>query len=37
MEDESTLVQTEAAESIMELLDAIENPIVLLPTDFKAF
>jgi len=37
MNDESSLVQIEAAESTMELLDSIESPIVLLPTDFKVF
>lgn len=37
MEDESNLVQVEAGESTMELLDSVESPIVLLPTDFKVF
>lgn len=37
MNDDSTLVQAEAAESTMELLDSIESPLTLLPTDFKVF
>jgi len=37
MEDDSTSVQVEAAEGGMELLGAIEIPILLNPTDFKIF
>jgi len=37
MEDESPIVQIEAAESGVELLSAIEVPIILGPTDFKIF
>jgi len=37
MEDESSLVQVEAAESAMEMLDSIKMPVSLAPTDFKIF
>lgn len=37
MEDESLLVQTEAAEGAMEMLDSIQMPVTLSPTDFKVF
>ncbi len=37
LQDESTLVQAEAAEDGMELLEVVSMPIVLAPTDFKIF
>jgi len=37
MEDESTLVQVEAAEGGITLLEAIKTPVTLLPIDFNVF